>query len=130
MPLLYSYRGYGLSEGTPTEAGLMQDGQAAFEYLTKTRDDIDNSKVEPLAEGWGRSPRLEAFGEINIVPFKMQCAQLHSPLTSDPEQIAVFGKSLGGAVAIHVAAANANTVAAVIVENTFLSILDIAAKVQ
>ena len=40
----------------------------------------------------------------------------------------MLGKSLGGAVALHVAAANPERVAAVIVENTFLSIEDVAPK--
>ncbi len=41
----------------------------------------------------------------------------------------MLGKSLGGAVALHVAAANPGRVAAVVVENTFLSIEDVAPKV-
>lgn len=45
-------------------------------------------------------------------------------------QVAVLGKSLGGAVALHVAAANPERVAAVIVENTFLSIEDVAPKAR
>jgi pimeloyl-ACP methyl ester carboxylesterase len=44
-------------------------------------------------------------------------------------QVIVLGKSLGGAVALHVAAANPGRVAAVVVENTFLSIEDVAPKV-
>ena len=40
----------------------------------------------------------------------------------------MLGKSLGGAVALHVAAANPERVAAIIVENTFLSIEDVAPK--
>jgi pimeloyl-ACP methyl ester carboxylesterase len=43
--------------------------------------------------------------------------------------VIVLGKSLGGAVALHVAAANPGRVAAVVVENTFLSIEDVAPKV-
>ena len=39
-----SYRGYGLSEGSPTEAGLKQDTQAALDYLL-TRKDVDPKKV-------------------------------------------------------------------------------------
>ena len=41
-----SYRGYGLSEGSPTEAGLKQDTQAALDYLL-TRKDVDPRKVLP-----------------------------------------------------------------------------------
>ena len=45
-------------------------------------------------------------------------------------QIVVLGKSLGGAVALHLAASNPKTFKAVIVENTFLSIEDVAPKVS
>ncbi len=34
---IFDYRGYGRSDGTPTEAGLYQDAAAAWDYLTKTR---------------------------------------------------------------------------------------------
>ena len=44
-------------------------------------------------------------------------------------QIAIFGRSLGGAVAIHLAAANPGKIAALMVENTFTSIEDVAPKV-
>ena len=42
--LLLEYRGYGLSEGQPTEEGLYLDAQAAIHYL-KTRTDIDQNKI-------------------------------------------------------------------------------------
>lgn len=45
-------------------------------------------------------------------------------------QVAIFGRSLGGAVAIHLAAANPGKVAALMVENTFTSIEDVAPKVR
>lgn len=34
---LFDYRGYGKSEGTPSEPGLYRDAQAAYTYLTETR---------------------------------------------------------------------------------------------
>lgn len=40
----------------------------------------------------------------------------------DPRRVGVFGRSLGGAVALALAAANPDHVAATMVENTFLSI--------
>jgi len=81
-----SYRGYGMSEGKPSQAGLMQDAQAALDYVLN-RDDI------------------------NI------------------DQVVVMGRSLGGAVAIHVAADNQDKLKALIVENTFLSVEDMASKI-
>ena len=44
-------------------------------------------------------------------------------------QISVMGKSLGGASAIHLAAANPGKLRSLVVENTFTSIEDVAHKV-
>lgn len=44
-------------------------------------------------------------------------------------QVVVMGKSLGGAVALHLAADNPSTFRAIVIENTFLSIEDVAPKV-
>ena len=41
---IIDYRGFGLSEGVPTEQGMYLDAQAAFDYLN-TREDVDQSKV-------------------------------------------------------------------------------------
>ena len=35
--LIFDYRGYGHSEGRPSEAGVLADGSAAWRYLTETR---------------------------------------------------------------------------------------------
>ena len=45
-------------------------------------------------------------------------------------QISVMGKSLGGATAIHLAAANPGKIRSLVVENTFTSIEDVAYKVR
>ncbi|KAK9820327.1 hypothetical protein WJX72_009019 [[Myrmecia] bisecta] len=82
-----SYRGYGLSKGKPTEAGLKQDAQASLDYLLQ-------------------HPHINA------------------------KKIAVFGRSLGGAVAIQLLAANPHAAQALIIENTFTSIQDLAPKVM
>jgi pimeloyl-ACP methyl ester carboxylesterase len=44
-------------------------------------------------------------------------------------QIVVLGRSLGGAVALHLAADNPKAFKALVIENTFLSIEDVAPKV-
>ncbi len=41
---LCSYRGYGLSEGSPSERGLQQDSQAALDYLLR-RPDVHPRRV-------------------------------------------------------------------------------------
>lgn len=82
--VLLDYRGYGKSEGEPSEEGLRLDAEAALDFVM-TRPEVDKTKV------------------------------------------VLFGRSLGGAVAIRLAAANPHRVAALIVENTFLSIPHMAA---
>eukprot|EP00291_Cryptomonas_curvata_P025643 CAMPEP_0172174232 /NCGR_PEP_ID=MMETSP1050-20130122/13534_1 /TAXON_ID=233186 /ORGANISM="Cryptomonas curvata, Strain CCAP979/52" /LENGTH=337 /DNA_ID=CAMNT_0012846153 /DNA_START=97 /DNA_END=1107 /DNA_ORIENTATION=+ len=81
--LLIDYRGYGQSEGSPSEAGLMLDAEAALDYL------------------------------------------LRRPDVADPASIFLFGRSLGGAVAIELAARRESAVRGVVVENTFTSIDDL-----
>lgn len=78
--LLFDYRGYGKSEGTPTEAGTYADADAAWKFLTEQR------RVPAARVLW-------------------------------------FGESLGGAVAIE--AALRHPPAALIVEATFTSLVDV-----
>ncbi|CAN6478303.1 unnamed protein product [Victoria cruziana] len=80
---MLSYRGYGASEGYPSQHGILKDAQAALDHLTQ-RTDIDSSKI------------------------------------------IVFGRSLGGAVGAALAKNNPDKVSALILENTFTSILDMA----
>mmetsp|Transcript_21316 Transcript_21316/g.53771 ORF Transcript_21316/g.53771 Transcript_21316/m.53771 type:complete len:326 (-) Transcript_21316:427-1404(-) len=77
--VIVSYRGYGKSEGTPSEQGLNLDAQAALDFV--------------LA---------------------------HPEFSS--ESIFLFGRSLGGAVAVHLAVNNQSKIRGLIVENTFTSI--------
>jgi len=42
--LMFDYRGYGRSQGFPTEQGVYLDAQAAYDYL-KTRSDIDQNRI-------------------------------------------------------------------------------------
>lgn len=85
--LLVEYRGYGKSQGHPSEAGMYLDAQAAVDYIS-SRSDINQQKL------------------------------------------VVFGRSLGGAVAVHVCSMPyyASRIACLVVENTFTSIPDMAYK--
>ncbi|CAI9759072.1 unnamed protein product [Fraxinus pennsylvanica] len=80
---MLSYRGYGESDGFPSQHGITKDAQAALDHLVQ-RTDID------------------------------------------PSRIVVFGRSLGGAVGAVLTKNNPDKVAAIILENTFTSILDMA----
>eukprot|EP01024_Parvocaulis_polyphysoides_P039034 TRINITY_DN35250_c0_g1_i4.p1 TRINITY_DN35250_c0_g1~~TRINITY_DN35250_c0_g1_i4.p1 ORF type:complete len:236 (+),score=20.51 TRINITY_DN35250_c0_g1_i4:98-709(+) len=82
---MLSYRGYGTSEGSPTQIGLEIDSQAALDEIMK-RSDVDKS---------------------NIV---------------------LMGKSLGGAVALHLASQNQVKIKALMVENTFSSVTNMVPK--
>ncbi len=77
---IFDYRGYGRSEGKPTEAGVYSDVEGAWRWLT---------------------------GEKGI----------------PPEQIILFGRSLGGAVAAY--AAEKLSPRGLILESTFTSLADI-----
>ena len=80
---IFDYRGFGQSEGKPTEQGTYQDAEAAWQYLTEER-------------------------QVN------------------PNKVIVFGRSLGGAVASWLA--QRHTPGALIIESTFTSLPDIAAR--
>lgn len=80
--LVYDYRGYGKSEGRPTEAGCIADGLAAQQWLA------------------------ERTGVL-------------------PEDIVLAGRSLGGAVSVAVAAERGAK--ALVLENTFSRLTDVAA---
>jgi fermentation-respiration switch protein FrsA (DUF1100 family) len=77
------YRGYGRSEGKPSEEGLYADARAAWGLITAERG-------------------------------------------IDPRRVVIFGRSLGGAVAVNLA--TETPPAGLIVESTFTSIPDIAAR--
>ncbi len=82
---LFDYRGYGNSSGPfPTESRVYEDAQAAWNYLTQTRN----------------------------IP---------------PQQIIIYGHSIGGAVATDLAAKQPEA-SALIVQNSFTSIKDMTKR--
>ena len=81
--LLFDYRGYGRSEGSPSEEGTYTDAEAAYDFL-----------------------RTRGFS---------------------PQQIALYGESLGGAVAIELA--RRREVACLLSESSFTSVPDLGAEI-
>jgi len=77
---IFDYRGYGRSQGMPSEEGSYRDAQAALAYL-HSRPDVDN------------------------------------------EAVVIFGRSLGGAVAVDLA--SKYPCLGLILESTFTSLVDI-----
>jgi pimeloyl-ACP methyl ester carboxylesterase len=49
---LMNYRGYGLSEGKPTEKNLYTDAVSIYDYFTE-RDDIDNKRIVVMGRSLG-----------------------------------------------------------------------------
>lgn len=82
--LIFDYRGYGKSDGSPSEEGTYRDAEAAWRFLTEER-------------------RTAA------------------------QDVVLFGRSLGAAIAVHLAARH--TPGAVIIESAFTSIPDLAGEV-
>lgn len=82
--LLFDYRGYGRSSGTPDEAGTYRDAQAAWDFLTRSK----------------------GIASARIV---------------------IFGESLGGAIAAHLARDVASA-GALILTSTFTSAPDLASE--
>ncbi len=85
--LIVGYRGYGYSEGTPTEEGLMIDSEAILDFILNKRDS-------------------EVSKYVNV------------------NNVYVFGRSLGGAVALYIVDKLKPEIKGLIIENTFLSMDD------
>jgi fermentation-respiration switch protein FrsA (DUF1100 family) len=65
---IYDYRGYGKSEGKPTEAGIYLDGNAVYDYLTKKKGIPEDSIIAygeslgaAVAVGLASKAKLEAL---------------------------------------------------------------------
>jgi len=86
--LIFDYRGYGRSEGKPSEAGVLADARAARAWLAQ-REGI--------------------------------------PKDEEAEKIVMMGRSLGGAVAVDLAAADGAR--ALVLESTFTSIPDMGTHI-
>jgi uncharacterized protein len=83
---LFDYRGYGRSEGKPSEKGSYLDAEAALSYL-HSREDVDNSRIIYFGRSLGagvsvelatRQPPLALILESPI-PSIQYMARLHYP---------------------------------------------------
>jgi len=81
--LIFDYRGYGNSQGRPTEAGTYLDASAAYKWLTEEKK----------------------------IP---------------PDEIIIFGRSLGGSIAAQLA--SKESAAALVIESGFTSYIDMGRK--
>ena len=59
---IFDYRGYGRSQGSPTEAGVYADAQAAYEYLTQDLG-LPSQKIIIYGESLGGAVAVELAGK-------------------------------------------------------------------
>ena len=74
--LIFDYRGYGRSEGAPSESGLYLDGEAVIDYL-KSRHDVDGGRLVLF----GRSLGCAVAAEM-AAGHEVYAVVLESPFTS------------------------------------------------
>jgi abhydrolase domain-containing protein 13 len=55
--LLMDYRGYGMSQGSPSEEGLYLDAQAALHYLT-SRKDVNHNEIVVFGRSLGKNANI------------------------------------------------------------------------
>eukprot|EP00002_Diphylleia_rotans_P027537 TRINITY_DN5524_c0_g1_i1.p1 TRINITY_DN5524_c0_g1~~TRINITY_DN5524_c0_g1_i1.p1 ORF type:complete len:219 (+),score=25.26 TRINITY_DN5524_c0_g1_i1:228-884(+) len=82
---LVSYRGYGLSEGSPSESGLKLDGEAALDYLL-SRSDVDRNKIVSYGLSLGGAVTLHLAATR---PQHIRAAIVENTFTSIPDMIDV-----------------------------------------
>lgn len=76
---ILSYRGYGKSEGTPSEAGLYRDAEAAYAYLVGERA-VEPGRVVPYGQSLGSAVAVELATRRPVGGLILE-----SPFTSAPE---------------------------------------------
>ncbi len=73
---VYDYRGYGQSNGRPSEKGVYQDGLAAYKHLTEKLK-VDPNKIVLWGESLGSAVSLEVARQV-----PHRAVVLQSPFTS------------------------------------------------
>jgi pimeloyl-ACP methyl ester carboxylesterase len=74
--LVLDYRGYGRSDGSPTEAGVYRDAAAAWEFIT-ARTEIDTTRIALYGRSIGSAVALYLATERHV-----RAVVLESPFTS------------------------------------------------
>jgi fermentation-respiration switch protein FrsA (DUF1100 family) len=78
--LLFDYRGYGRSSGRPSEAGLTEDAQAAYDWLQ--RQGVASRNLIVVGQSLGNAPAAQLSASRPVAALV-----LVSPFTSLPEAI-------------------------------------------
>ncbi|XP_063725709.1 protein ABHD13-like [Symsagittifera roscoffensis] len=110
--LLVEYRGYGKSTGSPSEYGLYLDAKAAINFI-RTHTELGGSQIVLFGRSLGgavaihsaTSQSLLNLDKISKIKSSAASWEWFQRLIAHTElggsQIVLFGRSLGGAVAIH-----------------------------
>lgn len=77
--LMFDYRGYGKSEGTPTEQGMYEDVRAAYQWLLNEGASSQRIIIYGFSLGSAPATDLAAYGMGNEFPVKLI---LESPFAS------------------------------------------------
>lgn len=77
--LMFDYRGYGKSEGTPTEQGMYEDVRAAYQWLLNEGASSQSIIIYGFSLGSAPATDLAAYGMSNEFPVKLI---LESPFAS------------------------------------------------
>lgn len=70
--LMLEYRGYGLSQGTPSEEGLYMDARAGIDYLF-SRTDINTNEIIVFGRSLGKEFYYLEFLFIFQILLKFRC---------------------------------------------------------
>jgi fermentation-respiration switch protein FrsA (DUF1100 family) len=80
--LIVDYRGYGRSEGTPSEEGLYRDARAAWDHLTGPRG-IGPGRIVVFGKSLGGAPAVDLAAQVQPAGLVVQ-----SSFTSIPDMVA------------------------------------------
>jgi pimeloyl-ACP methyl ester carboxylesterase len=70
---IFDYRGYGRSQGIPTEEGLYQDAEAAYKYLLSHKD-VDKEKIIFYGESLGANVAIDLASKVKSAALIFQGA--------------------------------------------------------
>lgn len=81
--LMVEYRGYGLSNGAPSERGLFTDAKSSIDYLY-TRHDLDHTRIVIFGRSLGGAVTIELATDP-VYSQKIMCAIVENTFTSIPD---------------------------------------------
>ncbi|CDJ42639.1 GE18197, related [Eimeria tenella] len=119
--LVIDYRGYGRSEGTPSEAGVYMDADAALDFVLG-KQQSSSSSSSSNSNSNANNNNANAISKQQ----KGKSSSSSSSSSSKSNFVFVMGHSMGGAVAIDLAKRRGNELAGLVVENTFTSLREAA----